>query len=77
MKRKEITKKLVMILNRKNPLVTMVYLKTFQRFKGYACFLTETTLFKPKSPSRHKIRNSNSGGLRPSVLPLGPEGSSQ
>ena len=27
-------------------------------------------------PSRHRIRNSNSGGLRPSSLPLGPGGSS-
>ena len=28
-------------------------------------------------PSRHKIRNSNPGGLRPSTLPLGHEGSPQ
>ena len=28
-------------------------------------------------PSRHRIRNSNPGGLRPSTLPLGHGGSSQ
>ena len=28
-------------------------------------------------PSRHRIRNSNPGGLRPSSLPLGHRGSPQ
>ena len=28
-------------------------------------------------PSRHRIRNSNPGGLRPSTLPLGHGGSPQ
>ena len=30
-----------------------------------------------KLPSRHRIRNSNSGGLRPSTLPIGRGGSPQ
>ena len=28
-------------------------------------------------PSRHRMRNSNPGGLRPSTLPLGDRGSPQ
>ena len=34
MKRKELTKPFLMILILKNPLVAMVYIKTFQRRKG-------------------------------------------